>query len=395
MVRNKATDIAAKNQNTGLSGRTESFNVTVEYCVAANNNSYAPQTPGCPSPNNWVTSPTANGRVPDGTYKVRVTVTSSLSTIFGRAIGKNSTESVGQSIAVILGVCPPTVATGNVLPLTMWDQQDFGADPDQLFQLWSSNPPAPKNADSAWKNVLDLSPSTVWCDGRTSDYDWVSDPTYADMVPQGTGCTPNLGDPTKNFTGANTTWNNSQYRPDLRAPACLGTSTNPDDIYMWTSALFGGTLAVGMKVPVFPHLGDNGNNIADSIWGTTANVCTNTYFFQGITAIDPAHPSWGPYRDVAVFTYDLPTGVGGHFYKINGNSHQPWKDSNGNGDSMGRVSLIRILNVRIYRDAPHSASGVSALVVSPAYPPGYNPPGCPNFGGMGPGIYGNVVRLGA
>ena len=277
----------------------------------------------------------------------------------------------------------------------MWDQQDFGADPDQLFQLWSSNPPAPKNADSAWKNVLDLSPSTVWCDGRTSDYDWVSDPTYADMVPQGTGCTPNLGDPTKNFTGANTTWNNSQYRPDLRAPACLGTSTNPDDIYMWTSALFGGTLAVGMKVPVFPHLGDNGNNIADSIWGTTANVCTNTYFFQGITAIDPAHPSWGPYRDVAVFTYDLPTGVGGHFYKINGNSHQPWKDSNGNGDSMGRVSLIRILNVRIYRDAPHSASGVSALVVSPAYPPGYNPPGCPNFGGMGPGIYGNVVRLGA
>ena len=116
LVRNKATDIAAKNQNTGLSGRTESFNVTVEYCVAANNNSYAPQTPGCPSPNNWVTSPTANGRVPDGTYKVRVTVTSSLSTIFGRAIGKNSTESVGQSIAVILGVCPPTVATGNVLP---------------------------------------------------------------------------------------------------------------------------------------------------------------------------------------------------------------------------------------------------------------------------------------
>lgn len=394
-VRAKAVSIATQNQNPGLAGRTTSFSVDVDYCVAVNDSSFAPQTPGCPSPNSWVASPTADGRVPDGTYKVRVTVNSTVSTIFGGMIGKTSTNSVGQGIAVILGVCPQLTATGDVLPLTIWDQQDFGADPNQLFQLWSSNPPAPKNADSNWKNVIDLSPSAAWCDGKPSDYQWVANPSFAGMVPVGTNCTPVPGDPTQNFSGSDNTWNRDLYAPDLRAPACLGTSTNPDDVYMWTSALFGGTLAVGMKVPTYPHLGDNGQNIADAIWGTTPNVCTNTYFFQGITAIDPAHPDWGPYRDVKVFTYDVLNTYGNHFYRINGSKNSGWIDSQNQSATMGRVTLVRILNVRIFRDAPHTSSGVEALVVSEGLPPGYNPGNCPSFGSMGPGIYGNVVRLGA
>ena len=394
LVRDKATEIATENQNPGIKGRTTSFSVTVEYCVAADNNSYAPQTAGCPSPNSWVASPTASGRVPDGAYKVRVTVNSTISTFFGGVIGKSSTNSLGQGVAVILGVCPQLTATGNVLPLTMWDQQDFGADPNQLFQLWSSNPPAPNNADSAWKNVIDLSPASVWCDGRASDYDWVADPSFAGMVPQGTNCTPNLSDSSKNFAGSSTDWNRDQYAPDLRAPACLGTSTNPDDVFMWTSALFGGTLVVGMKVPVYPHLGDNGNQIASSIWGPTPNVCTGTTFFQGLTATDPAHPTWGVYRDVSIFTYDVPA-ADKDFYKINGHSNTGWINANGQSATMGRVTLMRILNVRIYQDAPHSSSGVQALVISPSFPPDYNPASCPAFGGLGPGIYGNVVRLGA
>ena len=82
-----------------------------------------------------------------------------------------------------------------------------------------------------------------------------------------------------------------------------------------------------MKVPTYYHRGDNGNNVADAIWGTNANTCNGKYFFEGATAIDPAYPAWGPYRDVTIFAYDLPTGQGGHFYKLNGGG-------NGGGTAM-------------------------------------------------------------
>ena len=155
--------------------------MTVEYCAAANNNSYAPETSGCPSPNHWVSSPTGNQRVPDGTYKVRVTVRSTISTIFGGVVGKSSTSSVGQATAVILGVCPQLVATGSIWPVTLWDGQDFGSTPGHLFQLWSPNAPQAPNADNNWKNVIDLSAASIWCNGQSTDYPWGADSSFASM----------------------------------------------------------------------------------------------------------------------------------------------------------------------------------------------------------------------
>ncbi len=390
-VRATALDIAEQNQNPGITGRTTSFTVTVEYCVAASDSSYSTAA-GCPSPNSWVASPTASGRVPDGTYKVRVTVESTITTLFGRVIGHERTTTNGQAIAVIRGVCPETVAEGNSWPFTLWDQQDFGTDPDDLFMLWgSANPPAPSGADNNWKNVIDLSPERRWCDGVPDDYEWAQGPNMAAMVPLGTNCTPNPADPTKNFAGTSTTWNRGLYVEDSRGGCYTGDSINPDNLATWTAGTYSGTLAVGMKVPLYDQTGDGGNNVSSAIFGPS-DPCTGSYFFQGVTAVDPDHPEWGRYRDVVVFTYDIPTGQGGHFYKLTGGpAATPLWNDNSSGSKMGRVTLMRILHFRIYESYDPAASRIYGRVVSPVFPPSDNPPLC----GSGPGIYGNVVQLGS
>lgn len=390
-VRAAATDIADDNQNPGMTGRTTNFTVTVEYCVASSDASYSTAA-GCPSPNSWVAGPTGSGRVPDGTYKVRVTVTSTITTLFGGVIGKGSTTTSAQAIAVIRGVCPETVATGNAWAMTLWDQQDFGTNPNQLFMLWGSkNPPAPPGADSNWKNVIDLSPTSRWCDGITDDYAWAQDKaTMAGMVPSGTNCTPVPSDPSKNFTGTNTTWNRGAYTQDSRGGCYVGNSINPDNLATWTSATYGGTLAVGMKVPLYPKPGDGGSNVSSAIYGPANDPCSGTYFFKGVTAIDPDYPGWGRYRDVIVFTYDIPTGQGGHLYKLAGKGPFSWTDDT-SGTKMGRATLVRLLHFRIYENYDSSMSRVYGRVVSPVFPPDTNPALC----GTGPGIYGNVVGLGS
>ena len=392
-VRATAEDIAGRNQNPGITGRTTSFTVTVEYCVAASDSSYSTAS-GCPSPNSWVASPTASGRVPDGTYKVRVTVESTITTLFGSVIGQDETTTSGQAIAIIRGVCPETVVTGNTLPFTLWDEQDFGTDPDELFMLWGSmNPPAPAGADANWKNVIDLSPERRWCDGVPDDYDWAQGPTVAGMVPSGTNCTPNLADPTKNFAGTDTTWNRGLYAEDPRGGCYTGDSINPSNLATWASSTYSGTLAVGMKVPLYRQSGDGGNNVSSAIYGPS-DPCSGGYFFQGVTDIDPDHPEWGNYRDVVVFTYNVPSGQGGHFYKLTGNPPNPnggWRDDPTGGAKMGRVTLMRVLHFRIYENYDPAASRVWGRVVSPVFPPSDNPPLC----GSGPGIYGNVVQLGS
>jgi Flp pilus assembly protein TadG len=390
-VRATGADIAERNQNPGITGRTTNFTVTIEYCVAASDSTYSIAA-GCPSPNSWVSSPTPSGQVPDGTYKVRVTVTSTITTFFGSVIGHDSTTTNGQAIAVIRGVCPETVADGGAWAFTLWDQQDFGTDPDALFMLWgSANPPAPPGADANWKNVIDLSPESRWCDGVPADYAWAQDPTMAGLVPEGIYCTPDLTNTSNNFAGEDVTWNRGAYSEDPRGSCYTGDSINPDNLATWTSSNFGGTLAVGMKVPLYPQSGDGGNNVSSAIYGPSGDPCSGTYFFEGVTAVDPAHPGWGRYRDVVVFTYDVPTGQGGHFYKLTGNASTPvWTDDTA-GHRMGRVTLMRMLHFRIYENYDPAASRVYGRVVSPVFPPGDNFPLC----GSGPGIYGNVVQLGA
>jgi hypothetical protein len=147
-----------------------------------------------------------------------------------------------------------------------------------------------------------------------------------------------------------------------------------------------------MKVPLFPKPGDGGNNVSSGIYGPAANSCSGTYFFSSGTGVDPAHTGWGVYKDVVVFTFDIPSGVGGHFYNLN---TKQWGDSSQGNNKMGRATLMRILHFRIYSNYDPARSRVYGRVVSPVFPPDYNPVGCPAFGTLGPGIYGNVVRLGA
>jgi Flp pilus assembly protein TadG len=393
-VRARATDIARQNQNAGLTGRTTAFSATLAYCVAsgptkydysvANNNCQA-------AGNSWVTSPTANGQVPDGAYKVRVTTNSTITTLFGRAAGWGTpgatTATSASAIAVVQGVCPPTVATGNIWPFTLWDQQDFGTDPNSLFMLWgSANPPAPTNTGS-WKNVIDLTPPTKWCNGTAPDYTWAQGPTQKQLVPAPTTCTPNLTDPTKNFTGTDNSWNRTGYAQDPRGGCYTGNDDNPNDLAIWAAATYQGTLGVGMKMPLYTKGGDGGQNVAGGIYGPDV-PCTNTYFFKNVTAIDPDHPTWGPYKDIVAFTYDIPNGTG-PFYD---SKALAWTD-NANKGSLERVQLIRILTFRIYRDYSNVNSRVYGRVVSPVVPPTYVPPSCSLPNG-GPNFSNNVVHMG-
>lgn len=388
IVFNLAYDIAERNQSSGITGRTTDFSVTVEYCVAANDNSYS-AAPGCPSPNSWVTSTGSGARVPDGAYKVRVTVSSTFTTFLGSAVGHETLSTRAQAIAGIRGVCPPE-ATGNIWPFTLWDQQDFGTDPNTLFDLWSSNAPGPWPGGSPWKNVLDLSAAAAWCDGINPDYGWRVD---GDLSPKAFPSTDGDQGNVRCFhvsppeDGEDTTWNRAGYSADPRHP---GTGIATTDLPEWAACTFEGTLQVGNKVPTYVdagYTGDGGQNVATGIYGPGTASCADgtSYFFQGATQIDPAHPSWGPYRNVWVFTYDNPE------YWSNNEWVGPNAVSGGQRKQPGRIELIRILPMRIYQDYSTANSRIYGRVVSPVFPPDDHPPLC----GVGPGIFGNVVRLGS
>lgn len=398
-VRAEAFDIASQNQNAGVTGRTTSFTVLVEYCVAANDSSYN-FAPDCPSPNSWVAGPTGDGRVPDGAYKVRVTVASTITNVFGGAVGLTDSNVAATATAVIHGVCPQVVATGNIWPFTLWDQQDFGTVPSQLYQLWGSTAPSPPFA-GAWQNVLDLTPARKWCDGNPSvnnpDYKW----TYPAMIPDlDQGAAVNCSDPTapldptKNFAGTDTTWYRDGYAEDPRGGCYVGSDRSNPDLAIWAATTFQGSLRVrqggtpGNKMPTYQDAqpgqgGNGGQNVATGIYGPGPGSCATTFFFQNQTAIDPDYPQWGPYREVVVFTYDNP-----EYWTTNSNS---W--STNRSGAPGRVELIRILHFRIYQNYDTANSRIWGRVVSPVFPPSYDPAGCP-IDTLGPGIYGNIVRLG-
>lgn len=382
-----AYNVATSNQNVGITGRTTNFSVTLEYCVAANANSYSTAS-GCPSPNSWVTSTDSSGShsVPDGTYKVRATVSSTISTIFGGVVGRSTISASAQAIAVIQGVAQPTTETGGIWPFTLWANQDFGTDPDTLYELWGSTAPSSPAAGS-WQNVLDMTPASKWCDGSGVDYLWAgstgSTPAPA-AYPTTDGSQGNVTCST--FTPQGTSWNRTGYTADPRYP---GTDTNSTDLANWAACTWGGTMQVGNKFPTYvdtkpSQTGNGGNNVAQGIYGSGVTTCPNgsTYFFQGYTQTDPAHPSWGPYRDVWVATW----GNAEYWNKKLGQ----WSTTT-NGTAPDRVQLMSILPFRIYENYSTQNSAVYGRVVSPVYPPGSNPP----LAGTGPDIYGNVVSLGS
>ncbi len=390
-VRDQVTDIARRNQNTGLTARTTNFTVLIQYCVATapGNYDYSASNNNCQAAgNSWVASPTANGRVPDGAYKVRVTTSSTITTLFGTAAGWQAQEATSaNAVALIMGVCEPRTASGKILPFTLWDRQDFGSTYGTLYELWGSTAPSPSFAGS-WQNMIDLTPANRWCDNDAAhpDYKWL----YPAMIPSGVQCNhpdPNVAGSTS-FTGTDTSWNRAGYAPDPRS-CYTGQVESSPDLANWAAGGYNGTLAVGNKVPTYqdaqPAQGGNGGaNVAQGIYGSpTAPPCTGGQFFfsnpDGPRDPNPDFAAWGPYKDVLVFTYDDP-----EYWKTSSNT---WTTAR-SGGAPGRVTVKRILNFRIYRDYTSANSRIYGRVVSPVFPPNTATCGGPNF-------FGNIVRAGS
>ncbi len=392
-VRGQADDIARRNQNTGLTTRT-TFTMLLEYCVATapSNFDYTASNNNCQAAgNSWVASPTTDGKVPNGAYKVRVTTSSTITTFFGPAAGRQAQEATSaNATALIIGVCAPQTASGKILPFTLWDQQDFGSTYGTLYQLWGSTAPGPSFA-GAWQNMLDLTPASRWCDQNVNapagaaDYKWL----HPAMIPSGIVCNypdPNVAGSTS-FTGTDTTWKREGYgyAPDPRA-CYTGQVMSSPDLANRAGGGYNGTLAVGNKVPTYqdanPGQGGNGGaNVAQGIYGSPSAPPCGPFFFSnpdGPRDPNPDFAAWGPYKDVLVFTYDHP-----EYWKTNDNTWTTTKSG-----APGRVTLKRILNFRIYRDYDGANSRIWGRVVSPVLPPNTATCGGPSFNG-------NIVRAGS
>jgi Flp pilus assembly protein TadG len=390
-VRTAATNIAQQNQNAGLASRTTAFSILLQYCVASSPSAYnftAANSDCNVSGNGWVSSPTTNGKVPDGAYKVRVTTNSTITTLFGRAArGSAQTATSANAIAFIQGICPLATVSGKVLPFTLWNQQDFGTSYSQLYELWGSTAPSP-NFAGAWQNMLDLSPPRRWCDNNSAhpDYRW----HFPAMIPAGVTCNypnPSVVNSTS-FTGTDNSWNNAGYSEDPRS-CYTGQDESYPDLANWAAGGFNGTLVVGQKVPTYQDAqpaqgGNGGSNVAQGIYGQPSTPpCSGGQFFfsnpDGAQDHNPDFAAWGPYKDVFVFTYDNP-----EYWKTSNNT---WTNAR-SGGAPDRVQLIRVLNFRIYKNYDSANSRIYGRVVSPVFPPGTST--C----GTGPSFSGNVVRMG-
>jgi hypothetical protein len=186
-------------------------------------------------------------------------------------------------------------------------------------------------------------------------------------------------------------------------PPATGTYTGMDlsspDLADWAVDGFHGSLEIQMMVPTYQSAnpaqgGNQGSNISQGIYGQpSAPTCAGTqYFFSTPDGTDPAHPTWGPYRDVDVFTYDIcqrnAAGACTTQWPVYWNDKtNVWQTGTSGGPD--RVRLVRLMNFRVYRDYDTSSSRIWGRLVSKVMPPD-TPPGC----SAGPNAYANIVRMG-
>ncbi|HSH79423.1 MAG TPA: pilus assembly protein TadG-related protein [Herpetosiphonaceae bacterium] len=378
-VRARATDLAQRNQNVGVTTRTTNFSVLLQYCVAPNKTSYDYQN--CP---NWVASPTADGQVPNGTYMVRVTASSTITTLFAPAAGMSSqTSTTGNAVAMVLGACPLDTASGKLWPFTVKDTADMGTSYNTLYPLWNAG------TGGSWKNVLDLTDPSKWCNGSSPDYAWAAvvnttiTPNRMKLVPPSVQCA-NTG-----LWGGDSSWNLGEFVPDPRA-CYVGNDNMDPDIANWAGGAFNGTLKTGMKLPTYKDAptaggGSLGANIAKGIYGSPTPSDCGTYFFadpDGLADPNPAYAAWGPYKDVVIFTWGNP-----ETWNSGTNTWQSCPGSCSGGPN--RVQLIHLYNFRIYKNYTTSNSEIWGRIIGKALPPDTTVPTC-----GGPSIHGNIVRMG-
>lgn len=420
-------------------------------------------------------------------YQVRVTVSSTTEPFFAPAARiAGSTQTVtadpnapaclktgsstdahvtcAQAVAAVKGIST-AVGLGPLVPVTTGDC-DIAGDPSDdkglLHPLWGSGKTDPSDTSddhsdpsrrvcgyhvNPWKNMIDLTSRTAWCNDASSGSTLNPDYKYFSLLP-----TPHPDEPAGGFVRADcqftdSSWDRDGFKPETGGglPGGALTGQTDHDVPVLIARGFQGEIRAdypdGNMVPTYvdanPGQGSNlGQNVAAGFYcgssGVYARSCdttinpTGTYFFArnqpGMTfpcddeygkanpdvghrigCRDAAVPTWGDDNlDPANKGVDwaIPAGLS------NGGSN--WNNNGGGGPD--RVRLVRILTMRIYceesgndpmtgepmcSNPPNPIVGTSAnsavwgRFISPFY--GSCPPGA-NCNGS-PSVNGNVATL--
>jgi hypothetical protein len=427
------------NRSAGLIGRT-ALAVSLEY-AAAGAWCYSPSgpapprsppTPPCALP---LVAGIAHPPLPIAAqpYRVRVTVSSTTGAVFAGAIGSGDSAPSPSTAAAVPACVKPTGTVGNttcahaiaviagstarsspapILPVTTADCQITAPTGGALFQLWGSNPSGCGVDLGSWKNFLDFTTETRWCNTLKGSTD--PDYRYTNLLPPGAQipggpCAAELPDQS---------WSRIGYAPDPRWP---GSNDVNVDLRYWIAAGFGGTLRAGYvdgnRFPTYMDLksspaGDLGQNVAAGFYcgasGVTATSCdtalnpAGTYFFaknqSGFHDVCPDR--WGRSygagcREAAVVTWIQPEWVVG--LQTGGTG---WTSGGSGGPA--RVRAARLLTFRLYCD--HTTGGLCTLPPKSIVGSAANASvwgravsplivgACPSCA-TGPSLYGNKVTL--
>ncbi len=411
-VRSIVQQYVDKNQNPGLATRTLTSTYELAYFVTIDGN-YNGDLNDLVH-NEWVTSPTGadpryQGRVPDGTYRVRVTPRTTIQNLFAGIIGQGEDDVRATAVAGIYGYDQPAGGPGRLWPLTAWDHVPIGSDPDwdyfadpvnrmEPLPLWDPQaeyrPEGTKVPLDPYKNVLDLSPTTEWP---------APDPTYRFPAPP-EGVTSN----------GPQGWDRHGFVPD---PEYSGNLDKPNDTAYWVAHFFGGEVMKDNQFPVYADLDgiDAGANLGQNIdrglygvhvykhypndWPTYepdpelvvgGNTEEGCFFCDADQlALDaqrsgtPADPKWGRYRVALIALWGQPE----NWDKLTGD----WTviDDKHDPSTVDRVRITRFHAFKIfeaYKDGNSPPnSGAFGLWTSALLPPGE--------GGGPPSSWFNSVRL--
>jgi len=427
------------NRSAGLTARS-TLAVTLEYAAAGTwcyspSGPAPPRSPPVPPCVLALVGGTTYPPLPSATqpYRVRVTVSSTTTVLFARALGITGGTPPPPSDQTIPACLRPTGAEGNttcahasalvqgstggpspapIIPVTTADCQIAAPTGGGLFEFWGANPSGCGVDLGSWKNLLDFTTETRWCNTLKGSTD--PDYRYTNLLPPGAQI---AGGPCENEV-PDPTWSRSGYAVD---PGHPGANDINNDVRYWIAAGFGGQLRAGYtdgnRFPTYVDLksspaGDLGQNIAAGFYcgpsGVTATSCSTsinpagTYFFaknkSGYHDVCP--DAWGTRygagcREAAVVTWTQPEWVVG--LQTGGTG---WTSSGSGGPA--RVRAARLLTFRLYCD--HDSNGLctqppKSIVGSAANSTVWGRAVSPLIVGTcatctsGPSLYGNKVSL--
>ena len=330
-----------------------------------------------------------------------------------RVAGVTGTTVCAQAVVAIRGSTTYQGAAP-LIPITTGDCQITGPVPGTLFQFWGSNPTGCGVDLGSWKNMLDFTSETKWCNTLKGNGTSSPDYRYTNLLPPGAQVP---GGPCANER-ADLSWTRSGYQPDPKWP---GNDDINRDVRYWIAAGFGGKLrasyADGNRFPTYVDLssspaGDLGQNVAAGFYcgssGVSATGCdpqinpSGTYFFaknqDGYSDVCP--DAWGRTYGVGCRAATVVTWVQPEWVVDLNTGGTGWATSGSGGPD--RIRAARLLTFRFYCDhttaglctqPPKSIAGsaTSASVWGQAVGPLVTGP-CATCT-TGPSLYGNKATL--